>query len=113
MREQRGDAPRLAVGGKAEPPALVGAREVHLADAGAAPAGAQARERAFELLGDLGAARDALQQPRERLGLFLAERQAPDALERIPAAPGDRAQELAHPLVVGEAQDGLAAVEPG
>ncbi len=97
-----------SVGGEAEPPVLVGPREIEEALI-CATSRAPAPDRAGERIADLGLAGQARQQARERLRLLGFEREAPHTLVRIPAAARDRAQELAQALVVGKAQHGLAA----
>ncbi len=66
-----------------------------------------------ELVADVGFAGEPRQQPRERLGLFGLERDAPRPLRRIPAASGDRAKQHAQALVIGEPEHCLVALERG
>ena len=100
------------IGGEAQPPVLVGPREVDetLVCATSRP---PAPDRAGERLTDLGLAGQARQQAREGLRVLGLEREAPHTLLRIPAAARDRAQQLAQAVVVGKAQHGLAASHPG
>ena len=112
MREQRRDGLGRGVRREAQPPVLVGAREVDqalLRPATCAPA----RDRAGERVANLGRTGQADQQARERLCLVGTERKAPRFCERIPATTGDRAQQLAQALVIREAQHGLVALERG
>ncbi len=101
-----------SIGGEAEPPVLVGPREIEQALI-CATSRPPAPDRAGERLTHLGLAGKARQQARERLGLLGFERETPDTLGRIPAAARDRAQEFAQALVVGKAQHGLAASHRG
>ena len=84
MLEQRRDLLGRAVGGEAQPPVLVRAREVDQALIAPAP-GAATRDRALELVAHLRLVREPGEQPRERLRLVGSERHAPGALRRVPA----------------------------
>ena len=110
--QQRLDQLGGGVGREAQPPLAVGAHEVEHALV-PAPARAAARERARELIADLGLAGEAREQAGERLGALGVERDAPRPADRVPAPSRDRAQELAQPLVVREAQDGFAGGDRG
>ncbi len=101
-----------AIGGEAQPPVLVGAREVDHALV-AAPLGTSAPDRAIELLAHVRFQLEPGEQLRERLGLVGAERHAPDPADGVPAAAWDRPQQLAQGIVVGEAQHGLVVGERG
>ena len=108
--EQLGHQLGRRVGREAEPPALVGTREVDEALAPPAPAPAPL-DRPCELRVDLRRGREALQQPPERVRLLGFERHAPNALPGVPAAPGYRTQQQAQLLVVGKAQDRFVTVD--
>ena len=110
--EQLGYGLGCSVGGEAEPPVLVGPREIDetLICATSRP---PAPDRAGEPLAHLGLPGQARKQARERLRLLGFERETPHALVRIPAATRDGSQELAQAFVVGKAQHGLAASHRG
>ena len=104
--EQDAHGPRGGVGGEGQPPVLVGSGKVDEALPEVAPR-ALAFDRAGELTADVRLGRQTREQQRERLASIWVQRNAPRPRDRIPAPAGNRAQQLAQALVVGEAQDGL------
>ncbi len=110
--EQCGDWLRGGVGGEAQPPVLIGPGEVDEALVASAP-GASATDQARQLEAHVRLAGEPGEEMSKSLGLVGFEGDAPGAPRGIPAAAGDRAQELAQVLVVGEAQHGLVTVELG
>ena len=110
--EQRPHELLLDIRRKAQPPVLVGPRQVQHALSVTAP-GATARDRPGERVAHLRAARQARHQPRQRLRPLGVERYAPRPLAGIPAPPGDCTQEQAQTIVIGKPQHGFAAVEGG
>jgi hypothetical protein len=110
--EQRSDGIGSCVGGEAEPPVLVRSREVDQALPAPASA-ARTLDRSGERPPYVRRTRQAREQTRERLCLVRLDRYAPGTLERVPAASGYGAQELAQILVVGEAQNSLVAGQRG
>ncbi len=112
MLEQRGHDLGWAVDGEGQPPALVRSRDVEHALVVAAE-GALARQRAREGLAENGRERERVEEQRERLCALGVERDDPGAPSRIPAAAGERAQQLAQAVVVGEAEHRVAVVERG
>ncbi len=110
--EQRGHGLGRGVGGEAEPPVAVGARDVEQQLAALA-FGAAARDGAVELGAYFGRVGQPVEQQRERLRLVGLQRNAPRAFDGVPAAAGDRAQQHPQTVVVGKTQHGLVAREGG
>lgn len=106
--EQGRDEVGVDIRGEGQPPVLVGTRELDEALPAPSP-GPATPDPATELVADIRLAGKAGEQLRERLGLFWLQRHAPCTLQRVPAPSRYRAQQLAKPLVVGKAQDGLIA----
>jgi hypothetical protein len=69
--------------------------------------------RARQLGRDFGFVGQIVEQARQRLRLLGFQRQAPGAFRGVPAAAGDGAQQLAQPVVVGEAQHGFVVGHGG
>ncbi len=112
MLEQGAHGAGGGVGGEAQPPVLVGSGEVHEALVAPAP-GAPAPDCPLQLCAHVGLAGEPGEQARQCLGLVGFEGDAPGTLLGIPATAGDGAQQLAQPVVVGEAQHGLLLGELG
>jgi hypothetical protein len=108
--EQRGDDIRSVVGGKAQPPRLVGPRDVDHALV-VAPLRAAALQRPGKRIRDVHAARHGREQEHQRACPVGVQRNPPDSLLGIPPPPRDRAQQLAQALVIGKPQHGLAIGE--
>ncbi len=108
--EQGLDDRGRAVGGKRQPPALVRAGYVEYALVVAATP-TLTLERARQRLADKRRARQVLQQQPHGLRALGVEWHDPSPLGRIPAAPGDRTQQLAQHVVIGKAQHRLALLE--
>ena len=108
--EQGRDSRVRDIGGKAQPPVPIGSHQID-EQAVTRAARAATGDRAGERVAHLRATGHTPEQARERLGLVGLERQAPHPPDWIPAAAGNRAQQLAQTLVVGEAQHRLIVLE--
>ena len=110
MLEQCLDQVRGMVSRKAEPPILIGAREVdqYLV---AGSLRAAALQTPAEGVRYLELVWHRLEQRAQRVGTVGVERHPPDARLRIPATPRDRTQQQAQMIVVREAEHRLPRCE--